>query len=54
MRFRPVKIPTWEITDLKEVAPIPVHYDSDEGELSISLSKPIIHRTVKSNTSYPT
>jgi len=34
MRLRPIKLPQWEITDLKEVAPIPVHYDSDD-ELEI-------------------
>lgn len=31
MRLRPIVYPQWEITDLKEVAPIPVHYDSDDG-----------------------
>lgn len=31
MRLRPVRLAQWEITDLKEVAPMPVHYDSDEG-----------------------
>ncbi|KAF8316134.1 hypothetical protein DL93DRAFT_2096429 [Clavulina sp. PMI_390] len=34
MRLRPVVYPQWEITDLKEVRPIPVHYDSDD-ELEI-------------------
>lgn len=31
MRLRPVRLEQWEITDLKEVAPMPVHYDSDTG-----------------------
>lgn len=37
MRLRPVVYPQWEITDLKEVAPIPVHYDSDDGESSMPI-----------------
>src|SRR5258708_9754004 len=29
MRFRPLRQPQWEITDLKEVAPTPIYYDSE-------------------------
>jgi len=43
MRLRPIVYPQWEITDLKEVAPIPVHYDSDDDlEIYQIAARPII------------
>ena len=29
MRLRPLRQPQWEVTDLKEVAPTPIYYDSE-------------------------
>ncbi|KAF8326190.1 uncharacterized protein EI90DRAFT_820952 [Cantharellus anzutake] len=35
MRLRPLRQPQWEVTDLKEVAPTPIYYDSEADELQI-------------------